>query len=100
MTSVKAVALVLFLVFCASGGPGVLLEEMKPGWFPVPLSFRVGRVVELVFCMLFYGFEVIGLINVSVSVVDGEVDEHKNMAGLYLLCFGMVGHWALFIMFS
>ncbi|GAG46064.1 unnamed protein product, partial [marine sediment metagenome] len=68
-----------------------MLDEMKPGWFPVSGGVRVGRVVELGLCMLFYGFEVLGLINASVSVVDGELDEHKMMVGLYLLCFGVVG---------
>ena len=99
MTSVKAVVLVLFLVFCASGGLGVLLDEVKPGWFPVPLSFRVGKVVELVFCMVFYGMDVLGLIRIEGSVIGNVVDEKKFMGGLLLLCFGIMGHCAMMIVF-
>ncbi len=87
MPSGKAVALVLFLVFCASGGLGVIVNEVKPGWYPVPDSVRVGRVVELFFVMGFYGLEVLGLILIRNSV-SSSVDEKRFVVGLLLLCLG------------
>jgi len=95
---VKMAVLVFFMLFCASGGVGVLRHELRPGVFTVPPAVRAGRWVELVCAMCFYGLELLGLLQIR-GCVSSRVDPKNVMKGLYLLSCGFLGHTVLYLLF-
>ena len=100
MTNFRFVALVFFMLFCASGGVGVVVQELQPGVYPVGLGVRVGRVVEVFCSMFFYGLELLGLIKIRNSVQELGVDEKVFVNGVYRLLVGFTGHSVLYLMFN
>ena len=95
----KLAALVFFMFFCASGGIGVVVQELHPGAYPVGLGVRVGRVVEVVCSMFFYGLELLGLIKIKESPSIHGVDENVFVSGVYLFLVGLTGHSVLCLIF-
>lgn len=95
----KLVALVFFILFCASGGIGCLIHEKNPGIFPLPPSVQVGRWVQMGASMIFYGLELLGLIRFKDSVQEGMVNEQHFINGVYLFVSGLTGHSLLYLVF-
>ena len=93
-------ALVFFMLFCASGGLGVVIQELHPGAYPVGLGFRVGRVVEVCCSMFFYGMELSGLVKIKESPQGGMVHEKRFVNGVYLFVCGLTGHSLLYLLFN
>lgn len=96
----KLVALVFFMLFCASGGIGLIVQETSVNVFPVPLSVRVGRWVEMICSMVFYGLEFLGLIRLKESASEHGVDNKDFISGVYLFVGGLTGHSVLYLMFN
>ena len=100
MTKFRLVVLVFFMLFCASGGIGLIVQETSVDVFPVPLSVRVGRWVEMICSMFFYGLELLGLIKIRNSAQELGVDEKVFINGIYLFVGGLTGHSVLYLMFN
>ena len=100
MTKFRLGVLVFFMLFCASGGIGVVVQEFQPGVYPVGLGVRVGRVVEVCCSMFFYGMELSGLVKIRNSAQELGVDEKVFINGIYLFVGGLTGHSVLYLMFN
>ena len=96
----KLAVLVFFMLFCASGGLGVVIQELHPGAYPVALGVRVGRAVEVCCSMFFYWIGLYGLIKIKESAQGGMVNEQSFVSGVYLFVCGLTGHSLLYLLFN